>query len=68
MSPLAEVTSAMRRRAKAVNFGIIYGQSPFGLAKGLGISQDEAAQFIETYFARYPGVLQFMTAHAHLVS
>ncbi|TWU27334.1 DNA polymerase I [Bythopirellula polymerisocia] len=57
---LGEVTSDMRRRAKAVNFGIIYGQSPFGLAKGLGISQDEAAQFIETYFARYPGVLQFM--------
>ena len=58
---LAEVDSAMRRRAKAVNFGIIYGQSPFGLAKGLGISQDEAAEFIETYFARYPGVLEFFT-------
>ena len=58
---LAEVTSAMRRRAKAVNFGIIYGQSPFGLAKGLGIAQEEAAEFIETYFARYPGVLQFFT-------
>ncbi|MDZ4659894.1 MAG: DNA polymerase I [Bythopirellula sp.] len=59
--PLAEVDSAMRRRAKAVNFGIIYGQSPFGLAKGLGISKEEAATFIETYFARYPGVLRFMT-------
>lgn len=59
--PLDDVTSDMRRRAKAVNFGIIYGQSPFGLAKSLGISQDEAAQFIETYFARYPRVLQFMT-------
>lgn len=58
---MAEVDSAMRRRAKAVNFGIIYGQSPFGLAKGLGITKEEAAAFIETYFARYPGVLQFMT-------
>ena len=58
---LAEVTPEMRRRAKAVNFGIIYGQSPFGLAKSLGISQDEAAAFIETYFAKYPGVLSFMT-------
>jgi DNA polymerase-1 len=54
-----EVTSAMRRSAKAVNFGIIYGQSPFGLAKSLGISQDEAATFIEEYFGRYPGVEQF---------
>ncbi len=54
------VTSEMRRQAKAVNFGIIYGQSPFGLAKALGISKEEAAQFIETYFARYPGVLDFL--------
>jgi len=60
---LADVDSDMRRRAKAVNFGIIYGQSPFGLAKSLGISQEEAAEFIETYlyFARYPGVLDFFT-------
>ncbi len=58
---LAEVDSSMRRRAKAVNFGIIYGQSPFGLAKSLGISQEEAAEFIETYFAKYPGVLDFFT-------
>jgi DNA polymerase-1 len=55
-----EVTGEMRRGAKAVNFGIIYGQSPFGLAKALGIEQDAAAQFIETYFATYPGVLQFL--------
>lgn len=58
---LPDVTSEMRRAAKAVNFGIIYGQSPFGLAKSLGIEQDEAAEFIETYFARYPGVLEFFT-------
>ena len=58
---LADVDSAMRRRAKAVNFGIIYGQSPFGLAKSLGISQEEATEFIETYFAKYPGVLEFFT-------
>jgi DNA polymerase-1 len=54
------VTSDMRRGAKAVNFGIIYGQSPFGLAKGLGISKEEAAEFIEKYFATYPGVLGYL--------
>jgi DNA polymerase-1 len=58
--PLGEVTSAMRRSAKAVNFGVIYGQSPFGLAKGLGISQEEAAVFIDGYFATYRGVAEFM--------
>lgn len=57
---LEEVTSDMRRGAKAVNFGIIYGQSPFGLAKSLGISKEEAAKFINEYFARYPGVEDFM--------
>ncbi|MCY2995414.1 MAG: DNA polymerase I [Planctomycetota bacterium] len=57
---LADVTREMRRSAKAVNFGVIYGQSPFGLAKALGIDQDQAAQFIEAYFARYPGVKEFM--------
>jgi DNA polymerase-1 len=60
--PLGEVTSAMRRSAKAVNFGVIYGQSPFGLAKGLGISQEEAAAFIDGYFATYRGVANFMLA------
>lgn len=61
-TPLDEVTPEMRRRAKAVNFGVIYGQSPFGLAKGLGIDQKEAATFIESYFARYAGVLEFIAA------
>ncbi len=57
---VADVTSDMRRVAKAVNFGIIYGQSPFGLAQALGISRDEATRFIDDYFARYSGVTQFM--------
>ncbi|HEX4413501.1 MAG TPA: DNA polymerase I [Lacipirellulaceae bacterium] len=60
--PLADVTSAQRRSAKAVNFGVIYGQSPFGLAKGLGISQDDAAKFIDGYFATYRGVAEFMVS------
>lgn len=55
-----EVTSEMRRGAKAVNFGVIYGQSPFGLAKQLGISQDGAAAFIDAYFEGYPGVEEFL--------
>ena len=60
--PLAEVTSAMRRSAKAVSFGILYGQSPFGLAKGLGISRTEASDFIDEYFARYPKVREFIAS------
>jgi DNA polymerase I len=58
--PLAEVTSEMRRAAKAVNFGVIYGQSPFGLARGLGIDQDAAAKFIDSYFGGYPGIEEFL--------
>ena len=58
--PQAEVTPEMRRSAKAVNFGIIYGQSPFGLAKALGIEQEQAAAFIDAYFQRYPGVERFL--------
>ena len=58
--PLEAVTADMRRNAKAVNFGVIYGQSPFGLAKQLGINQEEAAQFIDAYFDRYRGVEEFM--------
>jgi DNA polymerase-1 len=58
--PLQEVTREMRRGAKAVNFGVIYGQSPFGLAKSLDIEQAQAAVFIDAYFARYPGVNDFI--------
>jgi DNA polymerase-1 len=58
--PLGEVTSEMRRVAKAVNFGVIYGQSPFGLSKMLGIEKSEAAKFIQAYFAGYPGVSAFL--------
>jgi DNA polymerase-1 len=57
---LNEVTPAMRRTAKAVNFGVIYGQSPFGLAKAIDVSQEEAARFIDAYFTRYPGVTSFI--------
>lgn len=59
--PQSEVTREMRRQAKAVNFGVIYGQSAFGLAKNLDIEQSEAAKFIDAYFARYPGVDQFLS-------
>ncbi|QDU10232.1 DNA polymerase I [Gimesia aquarii] len=54
------VDSEMRRTAKAVNFGVIYGQSPFGLSESIGIPQSEAAQFIEDYFQRYQGVREFL--------
>jgi DNA polymerase-1 len=59
--PLAAVTAEMRRQAKAVNFGIVYGQSAYGLAKQLGITPKDAEQFIDAYFARYPGVEVFLT-------
>lgn len=58
--PLEQVTREMRSSAKAINFGIIYGQSPFGLSKALDINQTDAAAFIEAYFARLPGVEKFM--------
>lgn len=58
--PLAAVTKAQRGRAKAVNFGIIYGQGPFGLARQTGISQTEAKHFIDAYFRRYPGIREFI--------
>ena len=58
--PLDEVSSEMRSRAKAVNFGIVYGISDYGLSKQLGISRNEAGQYIENYFKRYTGVKKYM--------
>lgn len=57
---LDEVSSDQRRNAKAVNFGIIYGQTAFGLSQSLGISRKEAAEIIEAYFTQYPGIKEYM--------
>jgi DNA polymerase-1 len=57
---LEQVTSDQRRSAKAINFGLIYGMSAFGLAKQLGIERHEAADYMNIYFERYPGVRQYM--------
>ncbi len=59
--PIGDVTKDMRRKAKAVNFGIVYGQSKYGLAKSLNISNDEAGEFINKYFESYPKIQQYMT-------
>jgi DNA polymerase-1 len=58
--PLSDVTKEMRSRAKAVNFGIIYGQTAFGLAQATGMSRTEAQAFIDAYFARYPRIREFI--------
>ncbi|RYE06709.1 MAG: DNA polymerase I, partial [Sphingobacteriaceae bacterium] len=58
---IEEVTSTERRNAKAVNFGIIYGQSAFGLSQGLGISRKEASDIIEQYFTQYSGIKSYMS-------
>jgi DNA polymerase-1 len=57
---LEDVTSTQRRNAKAVNFGIIYGQSAFGLSQNLGIPRKEAAEIIDNYFLQYPGIRKYM--------
>jgi DNA polymerase I len=58
--PLDAVSSDQRRSAKAINFGLMYGMSAFGLGRQLGVGRSVAQQYIETYFARYPGVRDFM--------
>ena len=63
--PSEEVTSNMRRHAKAVNFGIVYGISDYGLSQSLGITRKEAGEFIERYFKSFPGVQDYMEESIH---
>jgi DNA polymerase I len=58
--PLDQMTPEVRRRAKAINFGVIYGISGYGLARNLRIPRDEAQRFIDTYFERFPGIREYM--------
>ncbi|HET9947785.1 MAG TPA: DNA polymerase I [Longimicrobiales bacterium] len=64
--PIEDVTPAMRAQAKTVNFATIYGQGPFGLARQLGISREEARDFIDTYFRRFQGVRRFLDAQIEM--
>lgn len=65
---LDSVSSDQRRSAKAINFGLIYGMSAFGLARQLNIPRNQAAEYIERYFERYPGVQQYMNNTRHLAA
>jgi DNA polymerase-1 len=58
--PLADMTPDVRRQAKAINFGIVYGISPFGLGRQIGVSTGEAKDYIDTYFKRFPGIRDYM--------
>jgi DNA polymerase-1 len=60
--PIKDMSSDVRRRAKAINFGIIYGISAFGLSQNLGISRSEAGDYIAKYFERFPGIRAYMNA------
>jgi DNA polymerase-1 len=64
--PVEDVTAGMRAQAKTVNFATLYGQGPFGLARQLGISRDEARDFIDTYFQRFQGVRDFLDAQVEM--
>jgi len=58
--PISEVTPEVRQSAKAINFGIVYGMSEFGLSQQLKISRAKAREFIASYFKQYPGIQQYM--------
>jgi DNA polymerase-1 len=64
--PVKDMPAEVRRRAKAINFGIVYGISGFGLANQLGIAQSEASDYIKKYFARFPGIRDYMEATKQL--
>ncbi|MGF1693345.1 DNA polymerase I [Photobacterium kagoshimensis] len=66
--PIESVSTEQRRRAKAINFGLIYGMSAFGLAKQLGMGRNEAQEYMDVYFERYPGVLEYMESTRNTAS